>query len=118
MTTQEAIRILDPATTRAALSEIEYLAGFNGDKAKIEAVEEACYIAIAALKAQEWTPSSERMPEAYILVLGHLVRGDVSQVCLVYRNDNNDWWLNVHESAWGEVTHWRELPEGPREGKP
>ena len=45
MTIQEAIKILHPDTTRDALAEIEYYAGFNGREARIKAVEEACLIA-------------------------------------------------------------------------
>ena len=53
MTRQEAIRILDPATTVEALAEIEYYAGFSGATAKVNAVTEACEIAVAALKELE-----------------------------------------------------------------
>lgn len=53
MTTEEAIRILDPNTTREALAEIEYYGGFSGKRAKIEACNEACRIAVAALRAQQ-----------------------------------------------------------------
>lgn len=50
MTREEAIRILDPATTREALADIEYYAGFNGHEAVIKAVEDACIMAIEALQ--------------------------------------------------------------------
>ena len=50
MTREEAIRILDPSTTREALAEIEYYAGFNGYEAVIKAVEDACIMAIEALQ--------------------------------------------------------------------
>ena len=53
MTTEEAIRILDPKTTRDALWEIEYYAGFKGKEAKIAAVEEACRMAVEALKGEQ-----------------------------------------------------------------
>ena len=52
MTREEAIRILDPSTTREALAEIEYYAGFNGYEAVIKAVEDACIMAIEALQAR------------------------------------------------------------------
>ena len=45
MTVQEAIRILHPDTTAEALAEIEYYAGFSGQDAKMEAVNDACIIA-------------------------------------------------------------------------
>lgn len=57
MTMREAIRILDPETTREAIAEIEYYAGFKGREAAIQAVDDACRIACdvmrRALKAQE-----------------------------------------------------------------
>jgi hypothetical protein len=53
MKNEEAIRILDPATTREALVEIEYHAGFNGQRAVMEAVNEACVMGAEALKRLE-----------------------------------------------------------------
>lgn len=53
MTRQEAIRILDPETTAEALAEIEYYAGFRGKEALTKAVDDACILAVAALREQE-----------------------------------------------------------------
>ena len=53
MTIEEAIRILDPETTGEALVEIEYYHGFNGKTAVIQAVSDACVLAVAALREQE-----------------------------------------------------------------
>lgn len=50
MTYEEAKKILHPDTTRAALDEIEYYAGFNGKEARIKAVEKACLVACEALE--------------------------------------------------------------------
>ena len=52
MTYEEAIKILHPDTTFMALAEVEYFGGFNGEEAKIKAVEEACVIACKALEKQ------------------------------------------------------------------
>lgn len=52
MTYEKAIKILHPDTTFMALAEVEYFGGFNGEKAKIKAVEEACVIACEALAKQ------------------------------------------------------------------
>ena len=65
MTVSEAIRILAPETTKEALDEIEYYAGFRGKEAQIEAVNEACRVAVKALEKQipklveikPWSPS-------------------------------------------------------------
>lgn len=52
MTYEEAIKILHPDTTLTALAEVEYYGGFNGQEAKIKAVEEACLLACQALEKQ------------------------------------------------------------------
>jgi hypothetical protein len=49
MTYEEAKLILHPDTTLVSLEDIEYYAGFDGEKAKLEAVNEACIIACEAL---------------------------------------------------------------------
>jgi hypothetical protein len=49
MTYEQAKLILHPDTTLVALADIEYYAGFNGEKAKLEAVNEACRVACEAL---------------------------------------------------------------------
>ena len=53
MTEREAIRILDPETTREALAEIEYYAGFRGKEARLQAIEEACRVAVKAMEKQD-----------------------------------------------------------------
>ena len=53
MTREEAIRILDPETTGEALAEIEYYNGFGGKTAAVQAVSDACVLAVAALREQE-----------------------------------------------------------------
>lgn len=50
MTREEAIRILDPKTTGEALAEIEYYHGFAGKTAAMQAVSDACMIAVAAMR--------------------------------------------------------------------
>ena len=52
MTNEEAMKILHPDTTLTALAEVEYYGGFNGQEAKIKAVEEACLLACEALEKQ------------------------------------------------------------------
>lgn len=52
MTYEEAMKILHPNTTFTALAEVEYYGGFNGQEAKIKAVEEACLLACEALEKQ------------------------------------------------------------------
>ena len=52
MTYEESMKILHPNTTLTALAEVEYYGGFNGQEAKIKAVEEACLLACKALEKQ------------------------------------------------------------------
>ncbi len=59
MTSEEAARILDPDTSAEALAEIEACGGLCGEKAKLEAVNAACEIAAAALRAQAETEKAE-----------------------------------------------------------
>lgn len=61
MTLEEACRLLDPYTTAEELAKIEYCNGFNGKKACIEAIDEACpcwWISPAAIARRiksKWT---------------------------------------------------------------
>ena len=50
MNMREAIRILDPETTREAIAEIKYYAGFNAQEAVIQAVDDACRIACDVMR--------------------------------------------------------------------
>ena len=52
MTREQASRILDPETSSEALAEIDYYSGFRGDEAVRKAVDDACILAVAALREQ------------------------------------------------------------------
>lgn len=49
---EEYIRILNPETSSEALAEIEYKAGFKGEKAKLDAINEARIEACRVLNKQ------------------------------------------------------------------
>lgn len=51
MTLEEACRLLDPNTTAEELAKIEYYNGFNGKKACIEAIDEACTLLVGAVRS-------------------------------------------------------------------
>ena len=73
MTREEAIWILDPETPGEAISGIEYYGGFRGRTAAVQAVSDACILAVAALRDQEerrWIPVTERLPEEkeYVMI--------------------------------------------------
>ena len=50
MTIEQAIRILDPETSAAALGEIEYYGGLHGREKMVAACEEACRIAVRIMR--------------------------------------------------------------------
>ena len=123
MTREEAIRILDPVTTGEALAEIEYYNGFTGKTAAVQAVSDACVLAVAALREQgerRWIPVTERMPE-------------IGQKCLIANREivvrgwlrpDGVWktWVSSDE-LWSKFslhtpTHWMPLPEPPKEETP
>lgn len=118
MTMEEAIRILDPETTGEAISEIEYYGGFTGRTAAVQAVSDACILAVAALREQEqrrWIPVTERLPEFGERVLCT----DGVAVFEQYRVELSCvygmWDRFGMKSPMQEVTHWMPLPEPPKE---
>lgn len=133
MTREEAIRILDPETTGEALAEIEYYGGFSGRVAVVQAVLDACVLAVAALREKEkrenrkgvdfdavnnWIPVEERLPDRngeYICRHGYNGNTDIkfTGVLEYYATDEKPHWQ--HESIGLIVTHWMPLPELPKE---
>lgn len=50
MTINQAIHILDPATTAEALGEIEYYGGLHGREKMVAACDEACRMAVQIMR--------------------------------------------------------------------
>ena len=116
MTREEAIRILDPETTGQALAEIEYYNGFSGKTAAVQAVSDACVLAVAALREQEkwrWIPVTERLPEPWKEVITNRTGGHLS---IEFKCAGDGW--SFDNDIMEEVTHWMPLPEPPKEDKP
>ena len=119
MNREEAIRILDPETTGEALAEIEYYGGFSGKTDAVQAVSDACILAVAALREQDqrrWIPVTERLPE-------------IGQKCLIANREivvrgwlrpDGVWKTGVSsDEIWSKFslyppTHWMPLPEPPK----
>ena len=119
MTREEAIRILDPKTSAEALAEIEYYNGFTGKTAAVQAVSDACVLAVAALREQEnlrWIPVAERLPQNYISVLVYLPgEKPLPTVHEAYIGGDGEWHSSVVYGVENEdVTHWMPLPEPPK----
>ena len=121
MEREEAIRILDPVTTGEALEEIEYYNGFTGKTAAVQAVSDACVLAVAALREQgerRWIPVTERLPEigqkCLIANRGIVVRG--------WLRPDGVWKTGVSsDELWSKFslyppTHWMPLPEPLEDG--
>lgn len=129
MTREEAIRILDPETTGEALAEIEYYNGFNGRNAAVQAVSDACILAVAALREQEerrWVPVTERMPKLIPCRAGtayseavNVLTSDRKVITAIW--DGTDWIgpFRFWDAEGEEITHWAPvllpLPEPPKE---
>lgn len=130
MTREEAIRILDPETTGEAMEEIEYYGGFSGRAAVVQAVLDACVLAVAALREQEerrWIPVTERLPKlipcragtAYSEAVNVLTSGR-KVITAIY--DGTDWIgpFRFWDAEGEEITHWAPvllpLPEPLEDG--
>ena len=119
MTREEAIRILDPETTGEAMAEIEYYGGFSGRAAVVQAVLDACVLAVAALREQEerrWIPVTERLPEHGDVVICFMKFGE--HRILQWDNVSSLWLGYGHGDDWqkADVTHWMPLHQPPKEG--
>lgn len=115
MTTDEAIRILDPKTTADALAEIEYYGGFSGREAAVKAVEDACLLAIEAMERSRWRSCSERLPCDNLRVLGRYKDNPFSpfRLGIVFYNGHG-WVLQYTRQYITDVTHWMPLPPPPK----
>lgn len=63
MTIEQAIAILDPETTRAALYENQYYGGFRGREARLKACEQACRIAAAVMRKEASRQRAENIEQ-------------------------------------------------------
>ena len=113
MTREEAIRILDPDTTK------EELAGIKGYAAMMKVVDEACVLAVAALREQEqrrWIPVTERLPDENSRWVLCLCVGGAMEV-LKFDYTMWNWDAQYPGRCYMEnyVTNWMPLPEPPKE---
>lgn len=129
MTREEAIRILDPETTVEALAEIEYYNGFSGKTAAVQAVTDACILAVADLRENEksrWIPvTDERKPKDRRNYFIAYVFGDSDMhffcEAKYHAYEGNGIVDRPHFSNEGvegmRVTHWMEIPKLPQPSK-
>ena len=122
MTREEAIRILDPETTK------EELVGIKGYAAMMKVVDEACILAVSAIREQEerrWIPVAERLPKLIPCRAGtayseavNVLTSDRKVITAIWNGTD---WIGPFEywDAEGEeITHWAPvllpLPEPPK----
>lgn len=120
MTGEEAIRILDPETTGEALAEIEYYNGFSGKTAAVQAVSDACILAVAALREQEerrWVPVTERMPKLIPCSAGTEYSEAVNVLTsgrkVITAIWDGTYWIGPFaywDAAGEKITHWAPVP--------
>lgn len=68
--------------------------------------------AIDALREQpRWIPVTERLPDVWKEVITHRTGGDLS---IEFRCSGEGW--SFDNDIMGEVTHWIQLPQPPKEG--
>ena len=108
MTREEAIRILDPETTAEALAEIEYYNGFTGKAAAVQAVSDACVLAVAALREQEqrenvWHDAKDNHPQKPGLYYGKKDDTDSMYLCQ-YRD--GVWTMDAYPETRMRVIKW------------
>lgn len=115
MTNEEAIMLLNPSTRILALAEIEYYNGFRGKEAYIKAKEDACILAVEALKKADkhkWhnlSKNPDDLPEAigdgyesdYVLVMIGTPEWN-SLDWAYYNHDKKEW--SIYEQ---DVFAWR-----------
>ena len=124
MTREEAARILDPETTLDTYAKISYYGGFEGENVWQDAVNEACRMGAAALRALdaqekqesfgEWISVKDRLPEPNVIVLcctnkGYVDTDSFGRYSKVFLKCDD------MEGKVGQVIAWMPMPEPPKE---
>ena len=121
MTTEEAMKILDPAT---ALWAIEYYTGFKGKEAKIAAVEEACRMAVEDMRKQivmnqdeyKWhdlRQNPDELPDKSMFFKSLLCldrHGNYMTDCNLYWDFENEWFESESDGVIiNDVIAWKKI---------
>ena len=124
MTREEAAKILDPETTLDTYAKISYYGGFEGENVWQDAVNEACRMGAAALRALdaqekqesfgEWISVKDRLPEPNVIVLcctnkGYVDTDSFGRYSKVFLKCDD------MEGKVGQVIAWMPMPEPPKE---
>lgn len=94
MTKEEAVLILDPDNSEAALARLEYYAGFGGEEAELRIIRDACRVAVKALRG---TTTGEP------LTLEQLREMDGKPVWVEFEDGSGGLWGIVHISVFEQI---------------
>ena len=94
MTKEEAVLILDPDNSEAALARLEYYAGFGGEEAELRIIRDACRLAVKALRG---TTTGEP------LALEQLREMDGKPVWVEFEDGSGGLWGIVHISVFEQI---------------
>lgn len=109
MTIEDAIRILDPETTK---EELEKRCERGDYLREYEVKFYAGKLAADELRKRQWISVKDRLPERDGEYLIHLDDGFIATASYMANEDGElDWELWADS---GEVTHWQPLPEPPK----
>ncbi len=111
MTIKEAIRILDPETSKEALLPYAY-----DSYQRRKVVDEACRIAVDELRKHQWISVKDRLPEETCIaiskykdyMIGYISEDEYSNTGYVCEDDDG--------VICFDVTHWQPMLEPPKEG--
>lgn len=115
MTIEQAIRLLDPETTAAAIAEIEYYHGFSGHTAGVQAVSDACVLACEIM--QDYKETKDALAGMEIMLTSatsaaetfekrmNAAINDIPRMCSTCRYDDSAYQSNkcldcVRGSSW------------------
>ena len=108
MTIKEAIRILDPESSKEALLPYAY-----DSHQRRKVVDEACRVAVDELRKRQWISIEDKLPEKGERVL--ITNG--AFVCESFLANNDKWQRGGTDLFFMQPTHWQPMPEPPKEGE-
>ena len=94
MTREEAVLILDPDNSEAALARLEYYAGFGGEEAELRIIRDTCRLAVKALRS---TTTGEPLTSEQLREM------DGKPVWVEFEDGSGGLWGIVHISVFKQI---------------
>ena len=86
-----------------------------GDRASCHAAFIADHLIDNGVTVQQWIPVTERLPEPFVTVLGHLpMETPLPTVLPGFITKEGVWHIAMFDREPDEVTHWMPLPKPPK----